>query len=50
MDKMDEKIEEIKKLQAELERRKKIEHEAEDLISQGRCEEAIELLNTLDRI
>ena len=48
MERIDEKIEEIKKLQAEIEHRKEVEHEVEELICQGRCEEAVRLLMTLD--
>ena len=52
MKELDEKIEKFKKWQdkvhAELERRTKVEQEAEELICQGKMQEAMELLNTLD--
>lgn len=48
MKKIDEKIVEIKRLQAELDHRTKVEQEAEKLICQCRFEEANALLATLD--
>ena len=52
MKELDKKIEKFKKWQdkvhAELERRTKVEQEAEELICQGKMQEAMELLNTLD--
>lgn len=47
MKKIDAKIAEIKKLQEEIDRRTKVEQEAEKLISQCRFEKAMELLATL---
>ena len=44
----DETMDEIKKLQAELEHRKEAEHEAEELICQCRFVEAIALLDALE--
>lgn len=46
--KADKKTELLKKLQKELDRRTQIEEEAVRLISNGECEKACELLNTLD--
>lgn len=43
---MEEKLQEIKKLQEELDHRTKIENEAIRLIEECRLEEAIELLAT----
>ena len=48
MDKIDRKIEEIKALQAGLDRRTSVEEEALELIGQCRFEEAEELLDALD--
>ena len=48
MKKIDRKIEEIKKMQEELDHRTQVEQEAEALIFQCRFEEAIALLDTLD--
>ena len=48
MKKIDRKIEGIKKMQEELDRRTQVEKEAEALICQCRFEEAIALLDTLD--
>lgn len=48
MDKVDKKIEEIKALQAELDRRTRVEKEALELIGQCRFEEAKKLLSSLD--
>lgn len=48
MKKIDRKIEEIKKMQEELDHRTQVEQEAEALICQCRFEEAIALLDTLD--
>lgn len=52
MKELDKKIENLKKwqdkLHAELEHRTKVEQEAEELICQGKMQEAIDLLNTLD--
>ncbi len=45
---IDRKIDEIKELQEELNRRTLVEKEAEDLIASGKPLEAIKLLNTLD--
>ena len=45
---IDKKIAEIKKLQAELDHRSKVEYEAEQLICLCRFEEAVALLATLD--
>lgn len=45
---IDRKIMEIKKLQSEIDRRTKIEQEAEALIYQCRFGEAVELLAALD--
>ena len=45
---MDKKVENIKALQAELEHRTAVEKLAEKLISEGRFEEAKEILNSLD--
>ena len=48
MKKIDEGIEEVREVQAWLDRRTKIEQEAEHLISQCRFEEAMARLATLD--
>lgn len=48
MKKADRKAELLKKLQKELDRRTQVEKEAVKLISNGECEKACELLNTLD--
>lgn len=48
MKNIDKKIAEIKRLQAELDRRTEVEQEAEKLICQCRFKEAMELLATLD--
>lgn len=48
MKKIDRKIEEIKKIQEEIDHRTQVEKEAEALICQCRFEEAIALLDTLD--
>ncbi len=48
MKKIDAKIAEIKKLQTEIDRRTKVEQEAEKRICQCRFEEAMKLLATLD--
>lgn len=45
MDKIDQKIEEIKALQAELDRRTSVEEEALELIGQCKFEEAKKLLD-----
>lgn len=45
---MDKKIEEIKAMQKELDRRREVEKEAEKLITEGKFKEAIKLLKTLD--
>ena len=45
MDKIDKKIEEIKALQAELDRRTSVEEEALELIGQCKFEEAKKLLD-----
>ena len=45
---MDKKVENIKALQAELDRRTAVEKLAEKLIIDGKFEEAKELLDTLD--
>lgn len=54
MKELDKKIENLKKwqdiLHAELERRTKVEQEAEELICQGKMQEAMDLLNTLDDV
>ena len=44
MDRIDRKIEEIKKLQAEIDHRTRVEQEAEALICQCRFQEATDLL------
>lgn len=48
MKKIDKKTELLKKLQTELDRRMQIENEAIRLISNGECEKATELLESLD--
>lgn len=48
MDRIDRKIEEIKKLQAEIDHRIRVEQEAEALICQCRFQEAIDLLATIE--
>lgn len=48
MKKIDRKIEEIRKMQEELDHRTQVEEEAVRLISECRFEEAIALLDTLD--
>lgn len=48
MKKIDKKTELLKKLQAELDRRRQVENEAIRLISSGECEKACELLDSLD--
>ena len=48
METIDKKVEAIKKLQEELEYRKRVEKEAEALICEGECEKASALLATLD--
>ncbi len=41
-------LEQIKQIQKELDRRTQVEKEVETLIGQGKFQEAMELLNTLD--
>ena len=48
MKKIDRKIEEIRRMQEELDHRTQVEEEAVRLISEYRFEEAIALLDTLD--
>ncbi len=48
MDDIDRKIIEIQKLQSEIDRRTRVEREAEALICQCRFSEAVKLLATLD--
>ena len=48
MKKIDRKIEEIRRMQEELDHRTQVEEEAVRLISECRFEEAIALLDTLD--
>ena len=48
MKNLDEKIEEVKALQAEIDQREQIVREAENLISEGRHSEAESVLKTLE--
>lgn len=44
----DNKLNRIQELQQELDRRQKVEREAEALMCQGKAAEALKLINTLD--
>lgn len=44
----DNKLNRIRELQQELDRRQKVEREAEALMCQGKAVEALKLINTLD--
>lgn len=48
MKSLDEKIEDVKALQAEIDRREQIVRKAENLISEGRHSEAESVLKTLE--
>lgn len=48
MDKIELKIEKLKKLQAELDNRQKIEAETAKLMEKGKVREALQLINTID--
>lgn len=48
MDKIELKIEKLKKLQTELDNRQKIEAETAKLMEKGKVREALQLINTID--